>query len=188
MLAKYASITNYVVDYIPLQEIREVEWEIVPKEGQRRRKVKSMEEEEVVVETPGCLAALESILGVDIDGDGDDGSEKLPPWNPETHELHFLITTVEDGHNSGKTYVHQLPPEDAQTWIDTLRDTVSVCKRRVAREELESKYGESRWTLMRALVHKTYHGNMFQYTTGPHPLWSLFDYEYACQHSGINMF
>ena len=132
MLAKYASITNYVVDYIPLQEIREVEWEIVPKEGQRRRKVKSVDEEEEV-ETPGCLAALESILGVDIDGDGDDGSEKLPPWNPETHELHFLITTVEDGHNSGKTYVHQLPPEDAQTWICLLYTSPSPRDQRGSR-------------------------------------------------------
>ena len=48
-----------------------------------------------------CVSAIENILGVDIDGDGEvKGNDKIPPWNEDTHEFHLRIMTADHGHRN----------------------------------------------------------------------------------------
>ena len=37
-------------------------------------------------------------------------------YNPNSHEFHLIILTVEGGYNSGRYYVHRLPPATAKEW------------------------------------------------------------------------
>jgi hypothetical protein len=167
-LAKWAHVTNFVVEYIPLQEIISIEYDIVRRAGMRSVQ-HSMEKTEETPERKGllrsCLSFVEGMMGVDIDGDGDDGAEKLPPWDEDTHEFHLIIITADEGHNSGKTFVHRIAKDQAQTWYDLLRKNVRRRRIYVARRQLEEQYGHSRWTLVRALTHKMYLSNTFQYST-----------------------
>ena len=169
-LAKWANVTNFVIEYIPLQEITSIEYDIV--EFGRKRSVvgnehevkKEFEEHKSILKQ--CVSAIENILGVDIDGDGEvKGADKLPPWNEDTHEFHLRIMTADEGHNSGKTYVHRILKDQAQGWWDALQKTTRERKDYVARKQLEDKYGHSRWSLARALTHKMYQSNAFQYST-----------------------
>jgi voltage-gated sodium channel len=168
-LAKWAHISNFVLDYIPLQEITVLEYDIV--EVGRRRSVvgvefevkKEFEEHKSVWKQ--IVGAVEDIVGVDIDEDGEVGADKLPDWNENTHEFHLRIMTADEGHNSAKTYVHRIPKDQAQLWWDALRKTIRERKVYVARKQLEDKYGHSRWSLARALMHKMYQSDAFQYLT-----------------------
>jgi voltage-gated sodium channel len=171
-LAKWAHATNFVVEYIPLEDISGIEYEIV--DIGRKRSVLGIESQETMISrkssvTKGsikqCIDAIESILGIDIDGDGEDGSPQLPAWNEATHEFHLRIMTAERGHNSGKTYVHRVSQHDAQAWWELLNKTTRARQKCVARMELEVEFGHSRWALARALTHRMYQSNPFQYTT-----------------------
>jgi voltage-gated sodium channel len=167
-LAKWAHVTNFVTDYIPLEDITGIDYDIV--EIGRKRSVVGIEQEvkKQFEENNSILkkyvGAIESIVGMDIDGDGEEGTDKLRPWNEDTHEFHLSIMTVDGGHNSGKTYVHRVPKGQAQFWWDLLQTTIQKRKVYAARKQLEDEYGHSRWSLARAITHQLYQSNAFQYT------------------------
>ena len=49
---------------------------------------------------------VERAVGIDFDGDGQVDTKEIPPCDPKSEEVLLLLTTMENGHNSGKTYVH----------------------------------------------------------------------------------
>lgn len=63
--------------------------------------------------------------------------------------IHTHTNACVAGHNSGKTYIHRLGDDVAQEWLDTLKESVRDAKSRAEMAELEAKYGQSRWTLLR---------------------------------------
>lgn len=100
VLAQKISNTNCVVDYIPLREIVEVDFEIAPKGGDsrssRRRQDRSGQGENEEDGSPGFLksavASIETWLGIDLDGDGI-SHEQIPPYDKEEEEFHLRIMT-----------------------------------------------------------------------------------------------
>ena len=75
------------------------------------------------------------------------------------------MSFVQTGHNSGKTYIHRLEDSEAQEWLDTLREAVKSARMRAEMAELHEKYGQSRWTLLRAKTHRFYNSEGFQTLT-----------------------
>ena len=100
VLAQKASTTNFVVDYIPLREIVEIDYEIAPQGGdsksfRRRPSGGAIEDEgepkEGFLKT--LMTKLETLLGIDLDGDGGVSNEPIPYYNRSENEFHLIITT-----------------------------------------------------------------------------------------------
>ena len=70
------------------------------------------------------LRKLEVVTGMDIHGDGQAAQALMPKYDPSVSEVHIMITTIEGGHNAGKTYVHRVPDCDAQAWLEALTSAV----------------------------------------------------------------
>ena len=94
------------------------------------------------------LSGLENMTGLDIDGDGQIQSEHAE-YDPNTDEVHMLITTIEGGHNSGKTYILRLPGLDVADWMDTLTNAVKKAKAAKERRFLEEEFGYSKMSRFR---------------------------------------
>jgi len=183
-LTKKAHAANSVVDYIPLVEIKEVKAEIIHKQKvvlqgdtdvglDRPTAASLMPSDTVAVETnhkPSfleiCVKHLEAATGLDIDGDGKkETSVQVPEHDPSVSEVHIVITTIEGGHNAGKTYIHRVPASDAQAWLGTVTSAVSQAKTAALKKELELKYGHSKYSMARAKSHILYESERFQMLT-----------------------
>ena len=164
-LTKKAHAANHVVDYIPLVEIMDVQAEIHMKKGailqlQTLERSPSLAEALTSSDTDAVetnrnpsflkifLSRLEAATGLDIDGDGKADTRVLvPEHDPSVSEVHIIITTMEGGHNSGKTYIHRVPESDAQGWLEALTSAVNQAKAAALKKELELKYGHSKQVL-----------------------------------------
>jgi len=181
-LTKKAHAANHVVDYIPLVEIMDVKAEIHTKKGvvlqseKLERKISlvgSMSSDTDAVETnrnPSFLKIflnrLEAATGLDIDGDGKaDTAVRVPGHDPSVSEVHIVITTIEGGHNAGKTYIHRVPESDAQAWLEALTSAVNEAKALAHKKELELKYGHSKYSMVRAKSKMLYEAEGFQMLT-----------------------
>jgi voltage-gated sodium channel len=182
-LTKKAHAANHVVDYIPLVEIMDVKAEIHAKKGvvlQSEKLERSpslvealMSSDTDAVETnrnPSFLkiflSRLEAATGLDIDGDGKaDTAVRVPGHDPSVSEVHIFITTIEGGHNAGKTYIHRVPESDAQAWLEALTSAVNQAKAAALKKELELKYGHSKYSMTRAKSQVLYASEGFQMLT-----------------------
>ena len=139
-LTKKAHAANHVVDYIPLVEIVDVQAELHMREGVKT--VSPLSKQESCFPSPllssdvvlkdvhnesffqKSLRQLEVVTGMDIDGDGQAAQALMPKYDPSVSEVHIMITTIEGGHNAGKTYIHRVPDSDAQAWLEALTSAV----------------------------------------------------------------
>jgi hypothetical protein len=81
----------------------------------------------------------------DVSTDADAYSRQIPAdFNPDTHEVQLIITTVENGRNRGRLYVHVLEEHEAQDWITKLQAAVIAAKQRDRAQRLKEIYGHSR--------------------------------------------
>ena len=182
ILANRSAQSNLIVDYIPLDEIDTIDVEVHPIEStkdnlpmdQRRSPVAQPgpreEENTPAAGKHGFLASVLSMVeqatGVDFDGDGQADIKEIPACDPELEEVVLLLTTIENGHNSGKTYVHALPLEQAQDWVSRLTQAINLAKARKHREYMTAIYGHSSMSMMRAKTRFLYISNPFQITVG----------------------
>jgi voltage-gated sodium channel len=182
-LTTKAHAANHVVEYIPLVEILDVKAEIHAKKGGVLQSGKgerslslvegSMSSDTDAVETnrnPSFLKVflnrLEAATGLDIDGDGKaDTAVRMPGHDPSVSEVHIVITTIEGGHNTGKTYFHRVPESDAQGWLEALTSAVNHAKAEALKKELELKYGHSKYSMIRAKSQVLYASEGFQMVT-----------------------
>jgi len=127
-------------DYIPLVEITSVQWEFQSKEKVQSKDKDSTKDGDWVARKPSLgeklIEFLEQWTGMDMDGNGTAGGVILPDFDPEVTEVHLIILTVDGGHNSGRAYVHRMPTDMAQTWLDSIIQGVHNAKRRRQQEEL----------------------------------------------------
>ena len=190
-LSRKAHAVNYVVDYVPLVEILDVKAEIhqngaehdqrpkaqiIPsfKRASSLRLVSELQAERDQKKhffsfkglQSRLVSQLEAFTGMDIDGDGKADSVVLvPEHDPNESEVHMMITTIEGGHNSGKTYIHRVPEDHAQAWLEALTSAVKVAKAAAARRALEFKYGHSKYSMTRAKAFIIYRSDGFQMIT-----------------------
>jgi len=114
----------------------------------------------------GLISGLETMTGFDLDGDGKvEVNLNVPEYDPNTSEVHMIITTIEGGHNSGKTYSHRLPETDVLEWMDKLTNTVKESKTAEASRLLHEEFGHSQYSMLRAKTNHMYNSNTFQYGT-----------------------
>lgn len=114
-IAQRAAVYNTIVDYIPLVEIVRVDFEI-----------KSREDRDEILLTPShtskqdstsnkkplqksstsrLVHAIENYIGIDLDGDGKAENVTIPSYDQRDSEVHLIILTQQDGHNSGRSCV-----------------------------------------------------------------------------------
>ena len=107
ILAQKASTTNFVVDYIPLREIVEIDYQIAPRGSEsvnrgavKRRQATASGDEDSPKQscTNSIMTQLETVLGIDLDGDGGVTNEPIPHYNRAENEFHLIITTDPVGH------------------------------------------------------------------------------------------
>jgi len=127
VVAKHSAICNQVVDFIPLEEIEKIDWDVQPKDfdgaesptnrishrpnfhGDRGADAEQVHEgskkaklERKKSFAEGFLSQVESITGWDIDGDGKAEQVALPKYNPDTHEIQVRVISVDIGRVSGR--------------------------------------------------------------------------------------
>jgi hypothetical protein len=163
-----------VVDYIPLHEIESVDFEIhlkATKGGQQREKTGSDQGDGSADEAPRSFLGriservkmmVESATGVDMDGDGNAEGQAIPYFDSDTHEVSIAVTTVEGGHNSGRSYLHVVEPAEAQKWLDKLRACARECKARHKKTQIDAIYGHSMFSLLRAKMRIVHESNPFE--------------------------
>ena len=213
VLARQASASNIVADYIPLHEIEGITYDLVavvtaehrfagctaeagqlvadasfrnsiPKSMQdkRRRGDDNSEDSdefdrynestyatcrELVVNSYRRMEGwIENVTGLDFDGDGNIGADWLvEDYDKERYEFHLILSTSADGFNSGRTYVLRVSPDMAQEWFKNIHQCVRQAKEKNKATRLVEKYGSSRYSMIRAITHKVYLSNGFQYAT-----------------------
>ena len=87
----------------------------------------------------------------------------IPPYDPQVSEVNMVLHTVEDGHNSGKSYSHRLPADSAQVWLNETSRCVAAAKSREHKRQLEIVYGEGRLALYRTKCREIFESNAFQF-------------------------
>ena len=65
---------------------------------------------------------VEEVTGLEIERSKEQRTRRIPHYNPAKFEVHLVIMTEEGGHNAGKTYVHRVPDNTAQKWLDQIGD------------------------------------------------------------------
>ena len=191
-IAKQAASDTHIVDYIPLEEIKEIACEAVDKDSDREKVRMNKQRSVRQLAAPNkdssdfrdgppradssgkkgeprknwreaVVSMMETLTGLDIDGDGkaDMASVLLPDYDPETQDVHLVITTIEDGHNRGRIYDHKLQPDQTQEWADKLTYAVKDAKLRIRQLRLTSIYGHSKFSMFRAKTRMLHQSNEF---------------------------
>ena len=182
ILAARSAATNQIVDYIPLDEIETIDVEVHPIESTKddlikpssqakdsALRYKDAQEPSAQSKTSvfaSLLSMVERAVGIDFDGDGQVDTKEIPPCDPKSEEVLLLLTTMENGHNSGKTYVHALPWDQAQDWVSRLTQAVNLAQAFQHREYMSAIYGHSPLSMLRAKTRFMYDSNAFQITVG----------------------
>lgn len=135
VFAKSDNDDGTIVDYIPLAEILSVE--IV----------------DAVDQESSPLASPASKVSPSVQSN----SLRQIPVHCEDDEQYLVIRTMESGHNSGRTYIHRLPREDAALWHSELK---MGCER--ARFELERDSHRSGLSYFRAKTLSLYEAKRTQ--------------------------
>jgi hypothetical protein len=178
-LTKKAHAANHVVDYIPLVEIIDVQAEIHSKgrvvvkgdndDAMGKQDAASlMPSDTVAAKTVNrktsfvevCVNHLEKATGLETAV-----VVRVPKHDPSVSDVHIVITTIEGGHNAGKTYIHRVPESDAQAWLEALTSAVNQAKAAALKQELELKYGHSKYSMARAKSQIVYQSEGFQMLT-----------------------
>ena len=89
----------------------------------------------------------------------------VPEHVPKGNEVHIIITTIQGGHNSGRTYIHRVPKSMTKAWLESLTSTTEKAKETAFQKELELKYGHSKYSMACAKSHILYHSEGFQMLT-----------------------
>ena len=89
------------------------------------------------------VLAIEQYSGLDLDGDGK-AAPKIPYYDDNTSEVQLIITTLNGGHNSGRSYVYKAEQDVAQTWLDLLLEKSQHAKQVLYDRYMEEEYGNSR--------------------------------------------
>lgn len=87
--------------------------------------------------------AIEQYSGLDLDGDGK-AAPKIPYFDEKTSEVTLIITTINGGHNSGRSYIYKADHDVAQTWLDLLLEKSLNAKQELYDRAMEEEYGNSR--------------------------------------------
>ena len=179
VVAQHAASTNAVLDYIPLHEIKSVDFELHPRDTKRtpfpQKKIERHNEQAIkpnagrvdraVTNHKGFLSALvsgfEAYTGIDVDGDGQSDNILVPPYDAGETEVHLVVSTVEKGHNSGRVYIHVLPNDDVQNWLDNLTHWTKEAKRRKLTQDIIDAHGHSGFSMMRAKTKRVYNSVTF---------------------------
>jgi hypothetical protein len=173
-LIKKAHAANHVVDYIPLVEIKDVKAEInrrdVVLQCDRTTSPDDIGSERLPLDTVSVktnhkqsfrkvVNYLEAATGID------ETAVRVPEHDPSVSEVHVVISTIDGGHNSGKTYIHRVPESDAQAWLGAVTRAVRESKAAASRKALTDKYGHSKFSMARAKSHIAYQSERFQMLT-----------------------
>jgi len=86
----------------------------------------------------------------------------IPPYDPQVSEVNMVLHTVEDGHNSGKSYSHRLPADSAQVWLNETSRCVAEAKARERKRQMDLVYGQGRLALYRTKCRHAFESNTFQ--------------------------
>ena len=170
--ADYLSFTKiddtdgYVMDYIPLHEIVGMSITEVESDPYEIAKHKVEEERKAQLRKEGALKGLDEHAVAELIA-----SENLKPDADMVHheaslnhiERRLLIETQDGGHNSGRPYLHRMPDEDADEWMEEMRPVVRDATKRHLRKTLEQQHGIDTVALLRARCLLVYQSNMFQY-------------------------
>jgi hypothetical protein len=179
-LTKKAHEVNHVVDFIPLVEIMDVKAEI-----HRKGKIlQSDNDVELDNLNPASLMPSKTDTTTDTVKSKHGPSLKqtivnrlqaatglepavrrVPEHDPSVSDVHIVITTIEGGHNAGKTYIHRVPESDAQAWLEALTSAVNQAKAAALKKALEVKYGHSKYSMARAKSQLVYQSESFQMLT-----------------------
>jgi len=172
LLARQAFAATHVRDYIPLEQIVDVSCSIEAREDsdnghtcRRRPHTVSNTLKRSSTVSKRDAKRRQSLFR------GDERfhlsqhlhHESIPDYDTSTSECHLTITTMEMGHNAGRTYVHRVPDEDAQAWFDNLKLQVHDAKARFHQRRMVEKYGNSTLSMWRVRTHEAYTSNRFQY-------------------------
>jgi hypothetical protein len=198
----YTSWSNAMLDFIPLAEIERVSYTIrnkslalprdetlspspsrgpsSPPAGNNAPPVQQTENSTNTIMTRtaqffsfrGIIKMLEHYTGLDFDGDGQNSSI---PAIDHSEEVQLIITTIEGGHNAGKSYVYT--PENlcthdsrcnhgaSQRWLDLLLEHSE--KERKKRKDLvmREEVGHNCFLIFRAKSKRFYESSLLQYST-----------------------
>jgi len=117
-LVAKAAWSNKMIDHIPLGEIQKISFDICSTQTGKKTKVKT--EEKVGEEQtdrsmssigvffgvlPRVIGIIEKYTGLDVNDDG--VNETIPEIDEKCEEVRLIITTVEGGHNAGRSSVDQ---------------------------------------------------------------------------------
>ena len=174
VLVERQNVSQQILDCIPLSEITEVDFDIRKRNaGGQKGSFRGPHAADVGGGEHGflqglktsVLGAVEAVTGLDLDGDGKTDNIVIPEYDPDTHELHLIIPTVEGGKNGGRVYVYVVPHEAAQEWVSSLTNACKEAAKRRQRRELEEVYGHSAWSYRRAQAAAIYNSFTFQMLT-----------------------
>ena len=137
-LGQEAAVSHTVVEFIPLEEVAAVEFDLVPHD------MASQISSPFKVSTR-ALFESRSVTGAE---------------SKDRIELRLL--TVEGGVNKGRVYVFDLPVDQGRIWVDKLNKQFQEAKKRAERRNFRALYGDSTFQMVRARTRMTYESLTFQ--------------------------
>ena len=95
-------------------------------------------------------------------------SKSLKELQPPSHdeaiwEWHLVISTIDDGHNAGRSYILRVPAEEAESWRKDIKTRARESRSLVQERILRLNYGHSRVAMLRARMKIVYESSPFQY-------------------------
>jgi len=163
LLARQAFAASHVRDYIPLEEILDVSYTIKVREASDQQRPSRAGKESEQAE--GHLRKAASIAFSGPRGHHPCSHYPISEYDSSASEFHLIITTEEHGHNAGRTYVHRVPDEDAQAWVDNLKLQVHDAKARFHQRIMEEKYGNSTLGMWRVRAQELHDSEVFHCTS-----------------------
>lgn len=138
-----------IIDYIPLHEIHSVELQ--------------HEYVDPTLAAEANLARVNSIRSSSISSlkvlkEHQSLSDGESIW-----EWHLVISTIDDGHNAGRSYILRVPAQHAAGWLKDLDTNALEARRSFQERMLLAKYGHSKVAMLRAKSLMLYESPPFQY-------------------------
>ncbi len=73
------------------------------------------------------MEIVEKYTGLDINGDGLDGNNKIRAIDESEEDVQLVITTIDGGHYHRRTHIYKPEQQHAQEWLDLLLKYSSRC-------------------------------------------------------------